>query len=107
MKIVQIILCVVSAIFGGLSLIAAFSQVKGEGKSIPAIAMIAGSLLLLGAVLCNVIRQRIDYIIALLGCIAICAAAIVNGVKSGKLHIQHHIIRIALSLILIAGFIVL
>lgn len=104
----RIILCGVSVLFGGLSMTAAFSQLKSDRKPISAIIMIAGSLLLLlAAVLCNMIGQRIDYMIALLGCIAICAAAIWNGIKGGQLHIQHHIIRIVLSLILIAGFAVL
>lgn len=103
----RIILCIVSVLFGGLSMIAAFSQVKSERKPISAIIMITGSLLLLAAVICNIIGQRVHFIIALSGCIAICAAAIWNGVKGGQLHIQHHIIRIALSLILIVGFTVL
>ena len=103
----RIILCIVSVLFGGLSMIAAFSQVKSERKPISAIIMITGSMLLLAAVICNIIRQRVDFMIALSGCIAICAAAIWNGVKGGQLHIQHHIIRIVLSLILIVGFAVL
>ena len=103
----RIILCIVSVLFGGLSMIAAFSQVKSEQKPFSAILMIFGSLLLLAAVICNILEQRTDWIIALLGCIAICAAAIWNGKKSGQLHIQHHIIRIALSLLLIIGFAVL
>ena len=48
-----------------------------------------------------------DWVIALPGCIAICAAAIWNGKKSGQLHLQHHIIRMAMSLLLIIGFAVL
>ena len=103
----RIILCIVSVLFGGLSMIAAFSQMKSEQKPVSAILMIAGSLLLLATVMCNILGQRIDYILALPGCIAICAAAIWNGKKSGQLHIQHHIIRIALSIILIIGFVVL
>lgn len=103
----QVILCIVSVLFGGLSVIAAFSQIKSEKKPFPAIVMAIGSLLLIAAVLCNIIGQRFDCIIALLGCIAICAAAVWNGIKSKQLHIQHHIIRIALSLMLIIGFAVL
>lgn len=103
----QIALCVVSVLFGGLSMTAAFSQVKREQKPISAFLMIGGSLLLAAAVILNILEQRPDWAIALLGCIAICAAAIRNGKKSGQLHIQHHIIRIALSLILTVGFAVL
>ena len=103
----QIALCIVSVLFCGLSATAAFSQLKGKQKPISALLMIAGSLLLLAAVTLNILGRRLDWAIALLGCAAICAAAIWNGKKSGQLHIQHHIIRIALSLILTVGFAVL
>lgn len=101
------ILCIVSILFGGLSMIAAVSQIKSEKKAISALIMITGSTLLITAVILNIIGQQLDGIIALLGCAAICAAAILNGIKSKQLHIQHHIIRIMLSMILIIGFIVL
>ena len=103
----QVILCIVSALFGGLSLIAAVSQIKSEKKSLSALIMITGSLLLIAAVVCNIAGQPFDFIIAFLGCTAICAAAIMNGIKSKQFHIQHHIIRIALSVILVIGFAVL
>ncbi len=100
----KIALCTVSVLFGALSMLAAFVQAKNEKKPVPAVIMTAGSLLLLAAVICNTAGQQADFIVALIGCIAICAAAIMNGVKSGQLHIQHHIIRIALSVILVVGF---
>lgn len=103
----QVILCIVSVLFGGLSLIAAISQLRSEKKSPSALIMIAGSLLLIAAVICNLFGQKFDVAAAILGCAAICAAAIMNGIKSKQLHIQHHIIRIALSIILIIGFAVL
>ena len=103
----QVILCIVSVLFGGLSLIAAISQLRSEKKSPSALIMIAGSLLLIAAVICNLCGQKFDVAAAILGCAAICAAAIMNGIKSKQLHIQHHIIRIALSIILIIGFAVL
>ena len=79
---------------------------SGKGR-FPAILMSAGSVLLLAAVACNLAGLWIDFVLALPGCAAICAAAIRNGVKSGQLHIRHHIVRIALSLLLSAGFILL
>ena len=103
----QMALCIVSVLFGGLHILAAVSQLKSDKKSVPAFIMITGSLLLLGAVISNALRMPLDYIPALLGCVLICAAAIMNGVKSQKLHIQHHIIRAALSIALIVGFILL
>lgn len=100
----NVVLCIVSIIFGGLSLIAAISQMRSDKKSIPAVFMILGSVILIAAVICNFTSQQFDYILALIGCTGICAAAMCNGLKSGNFHIQHHVIRITLSLILVVGF---
>ena len=100
----QIVLWIVSVLFGGLSLIAAVSQIKSEKKSPSALIMIAGSLLLIAAAVCNIAGQQGDFIFAFIGCAAICASAIMNGIKSGQLHIPHHVIRITLSVLLLVGF---
>ena len=100
----NIALCIVSILFGGLSLIAAISQIKADRKSAPAVLMMIGSGMLIAAAICNLTKQQFDYILALIGCMGICAAAICNGLNSGNFHIQHHVIRIALSLILVVGF---
>ena len=103
----RILLWVVSALFGGLSLIASLSQMKGEEKPAAAGWMAAGSLMLLAAVGCGIGAKEFDFIVALVGCAAICAAAIWNGMKSGQFHLRHHIIRGLLSIALIVGFILL
>ncbi len=100
----KIVLCTVGAIFGVLSMIASVSQLKHEKKPIPAAIMTVGSFILIAAIICNIMGQWFDFIIALLGSIAICAAAIWNGTKSKQFHIQHHIIRIVLSAVLVIGF---
>lgn len=103
----QILLCAASALFGLLSLVAAASQIIRERKPFPAVAMGLGSLVLLAAVACNIRAQGYDYAVALLGCAAICVAAVWNGLKSGQFHPQHHIIRLALSILLVLGFVLL
>ena len=100
----NVVLCIISVMFGGLSLIAAISQMRAGKKSLPAILMIVGSVILVSAVICNLAKLQFDYVPALIGCMAICAAAICNGLKSGNFHVKHHVIRIILSLILIVGF---
>ena len=97
----QVILCIVTVLFSGLSLIAAVSQIiKSEKKPASALMMITGSLLLIAAMACNMAGEQWDLILAFLGCAAVCAAAILNGIKGERL-------RIALSIILIIGFAVL
>lgn len=103
----NIVLCIVSILFGGLSLLAAIVQIIAEKKSIPAILMIVGSVILISAAICNFAWQQFDFVLAVIGCAAICFAAVRNGLKSGNFHIQHHIIRIAVSLLLTIGFILL
>ena len=103
----NIVLWIVSIVFGGLSLVAAISQMISDKKSIPAVLMIIGSAMLISAAIFNFTKQQFDYVLALIGCTGICAAAICNGLKSGNFHIQHHVIRITLSLVLIIGFILL
>lgn len=102
-----VVLSIVSVIFGGLSLVAAVSQMRDDKKSTPTVLMIIGSAMLISAVICNLTKQPFDFVLALIGCAAICIAAICNGLKSGDFHIQHHIIRITLSLILVVGFVLL
>ena len=103
----NIVLCIVSVMFGGLSLTAAVIQMRADKKSTPAVLMIIGSVMLISAAVCNFTKQQFDFILALIGCTGICAAAICNGLKSGNFHIQHHVIRITLSLALVIGFILL
>ncbi len=75
------LLCIVSIFFGGLSLIAAISQMRGDKKSTPAVLMIIGSVMLISAVICNLAKQQFDFVLALIGCAAICIAAICNGLN--------------------------
>ena len=100
-------LCIVSILFGGLSLLAALVQIIAQKKPMPAIFMIAGSVVLISAAICNFAGLQFDFVLALVGCAAICFAAVRNGLKSGNFHIQHHIVRIAISLVLTIGFILL
>ena len=103
----NIALCIVSILFGGLSLLAATVQIIAQKKPMPAIIMIIGSVILISAAICNFAGQQFDFVLSAIGCTAICFAAVRNGLKSGNFHIQHHIIRIAVSVILTIGFILL
>lgn len=102
------LLCIISVIFGGLSMVAAIVQMRTEKKILMSAAIMAvGAALLIIAVIFNIVAQKLDFLIAICGCAGICASAIHNGIKSGNFHIRHHVVRITLSLILIAGFVVL
>lgn len=107
MDILCIALYILSIAFAALHCFAAVRRFKADKKAFPGVLMIIGSLILAGAVICGIAKQSFDFIFALFGCGLICFAAVFNGLKSGSFHIQHHIVRIAVSVILITGFIFL
>lgn len=101
----QVVLCIVSGLFGVLSLVASISQMLHEKKPFPGIVMSGGSLLLLVSAAICLSSLAWDWLSALAGCVGICAAAMYNGIQRKNFHIQHHIVRIALSVLLVIGFI--
>lgn len=101
----KIALDIISILFGVLSLIAAAAAIKQKSRGASHICMAVGSIVLLAAVVLNMLKFAADWSVALAGCTLICCAAICNGVKSGSFHWQHHCIRIALSVLLVAGFV--
>ena len=100
----RIILCIISAAFGVLSMIAALSRIKAKEGELSHVIMSVGSIFLIGAVIFNILNLGIDWIVALIGTAMICIAAVWNGKRNGNFHIQHHVIRIALSSVLVIGF---
>ncbi len=102
----QIVVCVISVLFGALSLVASVSQMKNERKPFPGMLMSGGSVLLLAAVAACLCSLAWDWALAVVGCAGICAAAMWNGMQSKNLHIQHHVVRIALSVLLVVGFVI-
>lgn len=99
------VLYIITALYGVLSFIAAFSQLKKAEKKTSYAAMAAGALILIAAIGLHLISIPFNWFAAVLGGVLICTAAIYNGKKGGNFHITHHIIRFAVTLLLIAGFI--
>lgn len=101
----RILLCIVSAAFGALSMTAALSRIKAKESELSHVIMSVGSIFLIGAVIFNILNLGVDWIAALIGAAMICYAAVRNGKRNGNFHIQHHVIRIALSSVLVVGFV--
>lgn len=99
----RILVVGVSAILAILSFIAAVSQLKTKEPS--HVLMAFGAAVLLAAVVINILSFGFDWIVGLIGAGMICAAAIWNGKRSGNFHIQHHVIRIVLSILIVVGFV--
>lgn len=99
----RILVVGVSAVFAILSLIAAVSQLKTKEPS--HVLMVSGADVLFAAAVINILSYGFDWIVGLIGAGLICAAAIWNGKRSGNFHIQHHVIRIVLSILIVVGFV--
>ena len=100
----RILLCIISVAFGALSMTAALSRIKAKEGELSHILMSVGSLFLITSVIFNILNLDFDWIVALIGTAMICIAAVWNGKRNGNFHIQHHIIRIILSSVLVIGF---
>ncbi|MCM1105105.1 MAG: hypothetical protein NC409_13500 [Clostridium sp.] len=91
----------ISILYAALSMLAAIVQMRTQPRKDTPLMMLGGGILLIAAALI----QKADWILAVIGGAMICAAAFLNGKRSGNFHIQHHIIRLALTLILVIGFV--
>lgn len=87
--------------YAALSMLAAIVQMRTQARRDTPIMMLGGGILMIAAAL----LPGADWILALIGGALICAAAFLNGKRSGSFHIQHHIIRLALTMILVVGFV--
>lgn len=92
----------VTVLYAALSMLAAIVQMKTQTRKDTSVMMLGGGILMIAAV----ILPGADWILAIIGGALICAAAFLNGKRSGNFHARHHVIRFALTLLLIIGFIV-
>ena len=102
----RIALCVVAALYALLSIVAAGAQLRTEKNRDTSLYMLSGGLFLFAAVLWYGIGMPLAWAAALGGCLLIGAAALING-KRGEFHALHHVVRAALTVLLVLGFAVL
>ncbi len=98
------VICIVALIYGVLSVLACLTQIKVKERRPANIVMMSGGIMLAAASVLKWLNMSVSVVLAILGSVMICAAAIGNGIKNGKVHISHHMVRIAISCILILGF---
>ena len=101
---VNFVLWSVSSLFALLCIFAAGCQLGIPEHRSPCLLMVAGGLALIGAVYFCMRGQPWSWLLAAAGCVAICIAALWNGKVDGIVHPMHHVIRIALCILLIIGF---
>ena len=89
--------------YGVLSLLAATNQLKelrGQeqaNKDAPVLMILGGVLLALS------FSGWWGVVTALIGCVLVNTAAVLNGKRSGNLHIRHHIVRGVLAVTIVLG----
>lgn len=98
-------LCIITVLYALLNIIAALLQMIKTKQKDTSAAMQCGGLFLLFA--SNLHMRAIPYswIFAAIGGLLICIAAFINGRRSESFHASHHIIRLVITLALVAGFI--
>ncbi len=96
----------VTVIYAVLSSIAALIQMKTYGKITASLIMLIGGVILIAAIFLHILKIPHGWIALTVGGLAICAAAFINGKKSGNFHAVHHIIRFIITALLVTGFII-
>ena len=94
----------IAALYALLSIFAAIVQCKSAKKKDAPLMMLGGGMLVLAAVLLQLLSVPFSWVVLLLGGVLISVAALLNGKRSGNLHITHHIIRACLTVALTVGF---
>lgn len=100
----QYVVAVIAFLYGTLSLIAALSQWKDRAARPAAALMSAGAAAVLAAAVLKLLGWDLSWLPLAAGGALICAAAILNGVRMGKVHYSHHAVRAVLTVLLALGF---
>ena len=103
----DVMLCIVATIYAALSIVAAAYQTKFAGMKETGVMMFCGGAALLAAAVMQWRDIPRDWMVATVGGGLICAAAFLNGKRGEQFHAAHHIVRGAITVILVIGFAVM
>jgi len=96
MRILGIILAIC---YAGLMIAAVC---KEKSRSVSSALIAAGGVLIGGYAVLSMVWGRNHILCLVIGMISISAGALINGLKSGNLHISHHIIRFVVEAVIAA-----
>ena len=109
----RIVVSILAVLFGLLHLIAAAVQFKSKDPAARglAVSMASGGICAIIAAIFHLYwgaaggnANLSDVTTLAIGCLLICAAAYLNGRRSGKVHISHHLVRGGIAVLLVLGF---
>lgn len=103
MNIIKIVMLLLGALYGGLSLLAGAGQLKQRKLKLwSSLLMISGGGLLIAAVVMNILAFGNSLYTLILGLIFIHISAVANGISLyGRLHVTHHAVRLSISISLV------
>lgn len=94
----------VTVLYALLSMLAAGTQLRTEvKKDAPGLMLLGGGLLLVATGM-EMAALLDGWLIVVCGGACICAAAFLNGRRSGAFHLSHHVVRLIITLLLAVGF---
>ncbi len=94
----------VTGVYALLSMLAAAVQMKTVKKKDMSVLMLLGGALWIAAIVTGWLQWQGDWIVGGSGGILMMVAAWTNGTRSGQLHYSHHAVRLAITVLLTAGF---
>ena len=109
----RIVVSILAVLFGLLHLIAAAVQFKSKDPVARglAVSMASGGICAIAAAIFHLYWGAVggnanlsDAITLAIGCLLICAAAYMNGRRSGNVHLSHHLVRGGIAILLVLGF---
>ena len=109
----RIAVSILAVLFGLLHLIAAAVQFRSRDPAARglAVSMASGGICAIIAAIFHLYWGAVgdnaslsDAITLAIGCLLICAAAYMNGRRSGNVHLSHHAIRGGIAVLLVLGF---
>lgn len=100
MTTIELLLLLVGTVYGGLTIIAGFLQIKQRNINLRAsILMVIGGVLITTAIMTNTFLSMNNLYLLIPGLFLIHLTAIDNGIKMhGKLNYRHHFVRSCISL---------
>lgn len=95
----------IAIVYAALSLYAAATQLRKPARRISSPLMLAGGLILLLAGVLELAAWGPAWLVTVIGSLLICQAALINGKANGRTKLEHHAVRILITVFLILGMI--
>ena len=97
------VVCAVAIVYALLSLYAGATQLKNPARRKSSKRMLLGGVILLAACVLELNGWSLAWLLAVIGGLLICQAALINGKATGRTKLQNHAVRFMITAFLILG----